>query len=48
MEKSLISTGEAYGGCVNQRWGGASNAANTGGYINGGSGVVIVRYKFQN
>jgi len=30
MEKKLISTGEAYGGCVNQRWGGASNAAKFG------------------
>lgn len=30
MEKKLISTGEAYGGCVNQRWGGASNAAKYG------------------
>ena len=30
MDKKLISTGEAYGGCVNQRWGGASNAAQYG------------------
>lgn len=30
MDKKLISTGEAYGGCVNQRWGGASNAAQFG------------------
>lgn len=30
MDKKLISTGEAYGGCVNQRWGGASNAAKYG------------------
>ncbi len=30
MESRLISTGQAYGGCVNQRWGGASNAAKYG------------------
>jgi len=30
MKKTLINTGEAYGGCVNQRWGGASNAAKYG------------------
>lgn len=30
MEKKLVSTGEAYGGCVNQRWGGASEAAKYG------------------
>lgn len=30
MEKRLISTGEAYGGCVNQRWAGASNASKYG------------------
>ncbi len=30
MEKRLISTGEAYGGCVKQRWGGASNASKYG------------------
>lgn len=30
MQKTLISTGEAYGGCVNQRWAGASNASKFG------------------
>lgn len=30
MDKRLISTGQAYGGCVNQRWGGASQAAKYG------------------
>ena len=30
MDAKLISTGRAYGGCVNQRWGGASNAAKYG------------------
>lgn len=30
MDKKLISTGAAYGGCVNQRWGGASEAAKYG------------------
>ncbi|MEQ8908695.1 MAG: M20/M25/M40 family metallo-hydrolase [Vicingaceae bacterium] len=30
MDKKLISTGEAYGGCVNQRWAGASEAAQFG------------------
>lgn len=30
MEKTLISTGEAYGGCVNQRWAGASQASKFG------------------
>lgn len=30
MEAKLISTGQAYGGCVNQRWGGASEAAKYG------------------
>jgi len=27
MQKALINTGEAYGGCVNQRWAGASQAS---------------------
>jgi len=30
MDASLISTGQAYGGCVNQRWSGASEAAQYG------------------
>lgn len=30
FDKRLISTGDAYGGCVNQRWGGASRAAKLG------------------
>lgn len=30
FDKKLISTGDAYGGCVNQRWGGASEAAQFG------------------
>lgn len=30
MDKKLISTGSAYGGCVNQRWGGAMEAAQLG------------------
>lgn len=30
MNKRLISTGQAYGGCVNQRWSGASEAAKYG------------------
>lgn len=30
FDRSLISTGEAYGGCVNQRWAGASKAAQQG------------------
>jgi hypothetical protein len=30
MDRSLINTGRAYGGCVNQRWSGASKAAKYG------------------
>lgn len=30
LDRALINTGEAYGGCVNQRWAGASKAAKYG------------------
>jgi len=30
MDRKLISTGQAYGGCVNQRWAGASQASKYG------------------
>jgi len=38
----------AAAGTANRGNGGASNTPNTSGYINGGSGIIIVRYKFQN
>ena len=38
----------AVAGTANKGNGGASNTPNTGGSINGGSGIIIVRYKFQN
>jgi hypothetical protein len=38
----------AVAGGANTGEGGSGNLANTGGYINGGSGIVIIRYKFQN
>ena len=38
----------AAAGTANRGNGGASNIPNTGGYINGGSGIIIIRYKFQN
>ena len=38
----------AVAGGANTGEGGAGNVANTGGAINGGSGIIIVRYKFQN
>ncbi len=38
----------AVAGGANTGEGGSGNLANTNGFINGGSGIVIIRYKFQN
>ncbi len=45
MEPRLIETGKAYGGCVDQRWGGAMNAAKYGAV-----GVIVrsMTHKFDH